>query len=259
MCFLFLNRSSLLFIEMALMKSIIADDEKLQENLEYYVMRIIKANEMKKMCNVRLYLVKARNAKQSYLSHVKDTPQNIQVTKLEIGLMEAVETLQKVVMDRQLLHIALQKCIQSTMLYVSQKCLFGSTRLNYIERYVAKQMKDMLVTSDKLCELKEVYDKQVNDIFNNENALNGRIVYQQNRIKQTHNLNIVESRKNQCSALHKKIHDINNLRIIIGILVSRNCKYLGTENGKKIINEAIKWRTPRSFTYYKNLCSGRGN
>lgn len=244
-----------IFNVMALIRTTIAtDDDEFQEDLKYYKDRIVLANEMKKMMGTRLYLLKAGNSKPSYAALMKDTPHNIQVTKLELGLMEAVDTFHKVVMDRQLLHIALQKCVQSTMLYVSPKNLWSASRRNYIERCVAEQMKSMLTNSNTMCSLKQSNDEQVCAILDYEERLMGRVAYQQDKVKQTGDTNMSDDEVTQMNTIRKKIDGINKMSTFITTLVSIHCKSLDYESGRKLIVEASKWRTPRTLTYYKNLC-----
>ncbi|XKL63894.1 hypothetical protein PGB90_006258 [Kerria lacca] len=229
---------------MALVKSTISiNDDELKENIDYYQNRIVLAKKMKKLLEMRLYLVKSCN-------NCSFPGMRGNLTKLELGLTEAINSFHKIVMEHQILNLALQKSIQSTLLHVSRKNLFRNHNLNYLENYVVEQMRNMVTYSETLREFKNITDRQYIENLEQKNNLASKFTYALEKLNQNQSstklVNLEAKKKMQ-----KKIDNLNKLSTLISLIVGRSKCEPSVKNSLLLLS--LKWRTPRSFEYYLRL------
>lgn len=233
---------------MALVRSTIVSqtEDVLRENVDFYRERIILAKKMKKLLQTRLYLSRS-------IQEARSRPSlHANLTKLELGLMEATNGYLKLVTERQLLNIAIQKSIQSTILHVGNKNLFGHASLNLIEANVAEQMKRMIGFSRQLRSLKETTDRQCLEIKKMREILSSRFGAQSERL-------LAATRPPAADAaltnkMRKKIKNVNLLSTLMSAFVAQNTAF----DDPRLVELIIlvrKWRAPRSFEYYKTKCT----
>ncbi len=234
---------------MALVRSVCVKEDASQDQLEYYRDRIISARKMKNILEARVYLSKAIRHTRPFSMHGNLTRN---LTQLELGLMEAINSYQKVAMERQLLNTALQKSIQSTLLYMSGKNFFNNTNLNYVEYFVGQQMKRMLLLSDSLPQLKEETDEQYMKILSLRKKQISLYGDNYKKIQETEKTTTEDDTADLKIRLQKKIDQINLVALLISLIIGHN---LGHPKSRDLILLALKWRTRRTFEYYKKKCN----
>lgn len=232
---------------MALVRSVTVSqtEDVLRQNVDFYQDRIVLARKMKKLLQTRLYLSRT-------IHEARTRPSlHANLTKLELGLMEATNGYLKLVMERQLLNTAIQKSIQSTILYAGNKNFFSHSNLNVLEASVAEQMKRMVGLSRNLRSLKEATDRQCLEIKATREKLASRFGVHADKLQAATQSSF--SDPDLTSRMQKKIKNINLLATLMSTFVA--VAATADPRAVELVQLVRKWRTPRSFEYFKAKCT----
>lgn len=238
----------LLALVMALVRSTIISqsEDALRENFDFYQDRIVLAKKMKKLLQTRLYLSRT-------IQEACTRPSlHANLTKLELGLMEATNSYLKLIMERQLMSVAIQKSIHSTILHAGNKNLFAHSNLNLIEASVAEQMKRMMRLSRDLRSLKETTDRQCMEIKTTREKLASRFSLHSEKLQGVTQSSF--SDPDLMNKMHKKIKNTNLLATLMTAFVAQNAT-AGDPRVIELMQVVRKWRTPRTFEYFKAKCT----
>lgn len=226
---------------MALMRSIYSSEADEDDVFTYYKKNIIAAKLILKLFRTRLYLVKA----------AKNPNQNAvltDITKLEFGLSEAIRGLQKEVIRKRMIHVILERGIQSSVLSASNTNFLVSASLNGVEKLVAKELVLMMDQSKKVQELVEEDKKQFPNMLKERREIVAleSMVGEKLALKEPKTQN-----KDELKAIQKKIDQINKFSRLMSLLVYNN--NVQPEDKKKCLPLILKWRDSRSISYYKTM------
>lgn len=225
---------------MALVRSISNVNIDEQDYLKYHRFKILAAKEILRILKVRLNLLIASRSTAPRQSNANLDS----LTKLENALSLTVHEFQKSAFQHQMVELALEKSILSTLLYKLGKKLFESNDLNDIEQCVASYLKTILLQTPILQEKKLTSERQFNKIL----ILRDEIAAISDSVVQK--LSDEDTPASEEDAIRQKFM---TKMIYINIISTLLTQMVVSRGSKDMLPLLGKWRTPRSYSYYQDL------